>query len=119
MFLREIKPHFLGEVLSLNLAERSHTFEVEVSTTFSVYYIRLFIILNDSRAAKDTEKEVNLSNVINCVRQSVLYQYPLKPVQGHSGDLRKATCRLAQGLSKSNPLPIPSKTATLRNTSIE
>lgn len=61
-FLREINVHqLLRDVSSLNLVEQICTLEVQVGSTFSIYYVSLCIILNDIRAAQKTEKEVNLN----------------------------------------------------------
>lgn len=46
-FLREVNLLNLDDISATNLVERICTFEIEVDITFSVFYMRLFILLNE------------------------------------------------------------------------
>lgn len=73
---------------SLNLAEQIHSFEL-ASTTLSVYYMRLSVILNDIGTAGGTEKKVKFSHVMDdCVQRSEADQYPVKVSEIYPDELR-------------------------------
>lgn len=90
LFVCQINLPYLEEVSPLNLVERSRTFQVKVGTTFSVYFIRLCIILNDIRATQITKDEVNLTLYMDCVQLSVLDEYRTKAAKVYPGELSKA-----------------------------
>lgn len=69
--------------------ERIPTFEVELGTTLSMCYIRLFITENDIRAAQGTGKEKNFMTSW-CVRRSIIDQYRLKAAEAYVGARRQA-----------------------------
>lgn len=58
--------------------------------TFSVCFIRFCVGLNDIRAAREAEKKENLDYVVECVRWSVVDQYPSKAAGIFTGELRKS-----------------------------
>lgn len=60
-----------------------------MDTTFSVYYIRLRLLLNKIQAAQKAEKEENWDYVMECVRWSFLDQYPLQVAEINPGALCK------------------------------
>lgn len=60
-----------------------------MGTTFSVYYVCLYVILNDTQVAQRKERKVNLDYVMECVRWSVLGQYSPKAAEIYPKELRK------------------------------
>lgn len=82
---------FLGDISSPDLAKRIFTFEVEVGATFSIYYICLCIILNNICPAYATGGgKSNLRNAMECIRRSIMNQYPPKAVDVYPSHRRQA-----------------------------
>lgn len=64
----------MGDISAANLTKRLHTVGIDVGTTFSVHHIRLCILMNEMQATRETEKEVILDYVMECVGSIVFDQ---------------------------------------------